>query len=174
MVGFAHSIRSAFLATISGYHFWLPFLATSSGGADRDRTGDLLNANQALSQLSYSPMWFDVVRPFPGCHCSGCLQLCAWLLVFFRRDWVGNAPGSRAWPAWSALAYASACLQVCLPSETRKNTQWRSSLEAVEVGTKEIAVSRLKGPVWLSLCPLRGVQVQPPCSWILLGVSTFA
>jgi hypothetical protein len=27
-----------------------------SGGADRDRTGDLLNANQALSQLSYSPV----------------------------------------------------------------------------------------------------------------------
>ena len=26
-----------------------------SGGADRDRTGDLLNANQALSHLSYSP-----------------------------------------------------------------------------------------------------------------------
>ena len=26
-----------------------------SGGADRDRTCDLLNANQALSQLSYSP-----------------------------------------------------------------------------------------------------------------------
>jgi hypothetical protein len=26
------------------------------GGADRDRTCDLLNANQALSQLSYSPM----------------------------------------------------------------------------------------------------------------------
>jgi hypothetical protein len=25
------------------------------GGADRDRTGDLLVANQALSQLSYSP-----------------------------------------------------------------------------------------------------------------------
>jgi hypothetical protein len=25
------------------------------GGADRDRTDDLLNANQALSQLSYSP-----------------------------------------------------------------------------------------------------------------------
>ena len=30
-----------------------------SGGADRDRTGDLLLAKQALSQLSYSP--FDVV-----------------------------------------------------------------------------------------------------------------
>ena len=26
------------------------------GGADRDRTGDLLNAIQALSQLSYSPI----------------------------------------------------------------------------------------------------------------------
>ena len=30
------------------------FLA-KSGGADRDRTGDLLLAKQALSQLSYSP-----------------------------------------------------------------------------------------------------------------------
>ena len=28
----------------------------TSGGAGRDRTGDLLNANQALSQLSYSPI----------------------------------------------------------------------------------------------------------------------
>ena len=27
-----------------------------TGGASRDRTDDLLNANQALSQLSYSPM----------------------------------------------------------------------------------------------------------------------
>jgi hypothetical protein len=29
-----------------------------TGGAGRDRTGDLLNANQALSQLSYSPAFF--------------------------------------------------------------------------------------------------------------------
>ena len=29
------------------------------GGADRDRTDDLLNANQALSQLSYSPVLID-------------------------------------------------------------------------------------------------------------------
>ena len=29
---------------------------STSGGAGRDRTGDLLNANQALSQLSYSPL----------------------------------------------------------------------------------------------------------------------
>jgi hypothetical protein len=27
-----------------------------NGGADRDRTDDLLNAIQALSQLSYSPI----------------------------------------------------------------------------------------------------------------------
>jgi hypothetical protein len=27
------------------------------GGAERDRTDDLLNANQALSQLSYSPVY---------------------------------------------------------------------------------------------------------------------
>ena len=29
---------------------------SQTGGAGRDRTGDLLNANQALSQLSYSPI----------------------------------------------------------------------------------------------------------------------
>ena len=41
------------------------------GGAGRDRTGDLLNANQALSQLSYSPRmekmietdWMRTTRP---------------------------------------------------------------------------------------------------------------
>ena len=32
------------------------------GGADRDRTGGLLVANQALSQLSYSPK--PVIRPW--------------------------------------------------------------------------------------------------------------
>jgi hypothetical protein len=31
---------------------------SESGGADRDRTDDLLNAIQALSQLSYSPKSF--------------------------------------------------------------------------------------------------------------------
>ena len=30
-------------------------VAAGFGGADRDRTGDLLLAKQALSQLSYSP-----------------------------------------------------------------------------------------------------------------------
>jgi hypothetical protein len=31
---------------------------TGPGGANRDRTGDLLLAKQALSQLSYGPSWF--------------------------------------------------------------------------------------------------------------------
>ena len=34
-----------------------------AGGAGRDRTGDLLNANQALSQLSYSPCKKIFSRP---------------------------------------------------------------------------------------------------------------
>ncbi len=33
-----------------------PNVVLEFGGADRDRTGGLLVANQALSQLSYSPM----------------------------------------------------------------------------------------------------------------------
>ena len=33
-----------------------------AGGAGRDRTGDLLNANQALSQLSYSPSELIVIE----------------------------------------------------------------------------------------------------------------
>jgi hypothetical protein len=32
-----------------------PNIGLNNGGADRDRTGGLLVANQALSQLSYSP-----------------------------------------------------------------------------------------------------------------------
>ena len=37
------------LAAVSG-------MRSRDGGADRDRTGDLLRAKQALSQLSYSPL----------------------------------------------------------------------------------------------------------------------
>ena len=43
------------------YCFTPPEHSTAVGGAGRDRTGDLLNANQALSQLSYSPFF----RPAP-------------------------------------------------------------------------------------------------------------
>ena len=35
------------------------------GGADRDRTDDILLAKQALSQLSYSPIWFTGFRGRP-------------------------------------------------------------------------------------------------------------
>ncbi len=38
---------------LAKYNFTNP--STLLGGADRDRTDDLLNAIQALSQLSYSP-----------------------------------------------------------------------------------------------------------------------
>ncbi len=32
-------------------------LLKSNGGVKRDRTADLLRARQALSQLSYNPIW---------------------------------------------------------------------------------------------------------------------
>ena len=39
------------------YHMAIfQMLAEGNGGAMRDRTADLLDANQALSQLSYSPI----------------------------------------------------------------------------------------------------------------------
>ena len=34
-------------------------MGTGLGGAGRDRTDDLLNAIQALSQLSYGPIFID-------------------------------------------------------------------------------------------------------------------
>ena len=34
-----------------------PKFTKKIGGAGRDRTDDLLNANQALFQLSYGPIW---------------------------------------------------------------------------------------------------------------------
>ena len=37
-------------------------LRYKNGGATRDRTADLLNAIQALSQLSYSPIENDIVH----------------------------------------------------------------------------------------------------------------
>ena len=38
-----------------GLIFFVSILLLTYGGANRDRTGDLLVANEALSQLSYSP-----------------------------------------------------------------------------------------------------------------------
>ena len=42
------------------------FQITMIGGARRDRTDDLLNANQALSQLSYGPLACGGADPTPG------------------------------------------------------------------------------------------------------------
>ena len=49
-------LRPRDLLALHGARDRSPFLDPKSGGADRDRTGDLLLAKQALSQLSYSPM----------------------------------------------------------------------------------------------------------------------
>ena len=43
-------------------HVWLRAIRERVGGASRDRTGDLLLAKQALSQLSYGPA---------GAECTG-------------------------------------------------------------------------------------------------------
>ena len=43
--------------TGSHHRAWLGRRLQESGGASRDRTGDLLVANQTLSQLSYGPAW---------------------------------------------------------------------------------------------------------------------
>jgi hypothetical protein len=53
--GIEDSIHSPPPATRAAPTGLIPFRTTNSGGADRDRTGGLLVANQALSQLSYSP-----------------------------------------------------------------------------------------------------------------------
>ena len=37
----------------------MTFVIEAFGGDNRDRTGDLLNAIQALSQLSYTPTGLD-------------------------------------------------------------------------------------------------------------------
>ena len=55
--------------------------ATSTGGAGRDRTGDLLNANQALSQLSYSPPFLNPA------HNAVSEPLCAAQINYIEADW---------------------------------------------------------------------------------------
>ena len=52
MIGAKTTLRVYRLAPSIGQFFY----HARFGGADRDRTGDLLLAKQALSQLSYSPL----------------------------------------------------------------------------------------------------------------------
>ena len=53
--------QSEAMKDVAGF---LDFQNHQNGGAMRDRTADLLNANQALSQLSYSPIF--LVNGGPG------------------------------------------------------------------------------------------------------------
>ncbi len=66
-----------------------------TGGAGRDRTGDLLNANQALSQLSYSPYWIDNSHRM----LEATLYLGSLREIFLEADWTrdpgGKLTGSR-------------------------------------------------------------------------------
>jgi hypothetical protein len=64
----SHELASSRASRLNG--------AGKAGGASRDRTGDLLVANQALSQLSYGPapiswwVWEDLhprPHPYQGC-----------------------------------------------------------------------------------------------------------
>ena len=43
----------------SDAQFQTETILRKTGGADRDRTGDLMLAKHALSQLSYSPIYFE-------------------------------------------------------------------------------------------------------------------
>ena len=74
-------------------------LDAAFGGADQDRTGDLLNAIQALSQLSYSPTFgkdkFGSSRVSPNC---GVLQS-----ILFRRNLCFVAGSGQLFDGRSAL-----------------------------------------------------------------------
>ena len=50
----SYVVNQAFCMTTTNTDY-LKLLVKNNGGAMRDRTADLLDANQALSQLSYSP-----------------------------------------------------------------------------------------------------------------------
>ena len=68
-----------------------------AGGADRDRTDDLLNANQALSQLSYSPLACPACLAYPAYRaCTAAPAQNANTTLEFRKNYlrpVGRRPG---------------------------------------------------------------------------------
>ena len=90
---------------------------TQLGGAGRDRTGDLLSANQALSQLSYSP--FSGQRPlFRG----------AAFEIVIEASWIQGPGISNPQPLSDSLPYAlSGDPVACSPPVPRFNPKirWR-------------------------------------------------
>ena len=76
----------------------------NTGGAGRDRTGDLLSANQALSQLSYSPFFF---RPAPRLARRRLRDL-------IEASWIQGPRISHPQPLSDSLPYA--CLLYTSPS----------------------------------------------------------
>jgi hypothetical protein len=70
-------------------------LNPKSGGAGRDRTGDLLNANQALSQLSYSPWLSSQTSAFSHQFSKPTADRRMLIaLKFFEADWTQPSTAS--------------------------------------------------------------------------------
>ena len=71
--------------------FIVPF-----GGDKRDRTADLLNAIQALSQLSYTPRCFGAGAPRARSIIAEAYANVKHYFCFFRDEWVrGKTAGER-------------------------------------------------------------------------------
>src|SRR5579863_7930858 len=73
------------------------------GGASRDRTGDLLHAMQALSQLSYSPKPRRRHFPRDGLPCQEKMRF-SWAFLPLKQGLscgeAEAAPAASASPAW--------------------------------------------------------------------------
>jgi hypothetical protein len=107
--------------------------AASTGGAGRDRTGDLLNANQALSQLSYSPLARDRRACRPSLS-AGNLQACRTASVTpLRTGWLNDKPDLFVFaelPAWKLnrgqLDAGARGARPLAALETSSPLKWRS------------------------------------------------
>src|SRR5436305_4586508 len=95
-------------------------LPPRTGGAGRDRTGDLLNANQALSQLSYSPFLPVILAIFSEADWTwGSRAASAWER---RRDRKQNLSGETGVEIWSGTATTYCCSVVKQSSGTPESS----------------------------------------------------
>ena len=69
------------------------------GGDKRDRTADLLNAIQALSQLSYTPIFCCPV-PDDFCIIAQSFKMSTVFLIFFKIFFGGSEGGSEPPDFW--------------------------------------------------------------------------